>query len=30
LYQFNIVAPNVPVGDQPVELTVDGVSAGQN
>jgi len=24
------VAPNVPVGDQPVELTVDGVNAGQN
>jgi uncharacterized protein (TIGR03437 family) len=30
LYQFNLVVPNVPAGDQPIELTVDGVSAGQN
>jgi len=30
LYQFNVVVPNVPAGDQPIELTVDGVSAGQN
>jgi uncharacterized protein (TIGR03437 family) len=30
LYQFNLVVPNVPAGDQPIELTVDGVNAGQN
>ena len=30
LYQFNVVVPNVAAGDQPIELTVDGVSAGQN
>jgi uncharacterized protein (TIGR03437 family) len=30
LYQFNVVIPNVPAGDQPIELTVDGVSTGQN
>jgi uncharacterized protein (TIGR03437 family) len=30
LYQFNVVIPTVPAGDQPIELTVDGVSAGQN
>jgi uncharacterized protein (TIGR03437 family) len=30
LYQFNVLVPNVPAGDQPIELTVDGVSAGQN
>jgi uncharacterized protein (TIGR03437 family) len=29
LYQFNVVVPNVAAGDQPIELTVDGVSAGQ-
>ena len=30
LYQFNVVVPNVAAGDQPIELTVDGVSTGQN
>jgi hypothetical protein len=30
LYQFNLVVPNVAAGDQPIELTVDGVSTGQN
>jgi uncharacterized protein (TIGR03437 family) len=30
LYQFNVVVPNVAAGDQPIELTVDGLSAGQN
>jgi uncharacterized protein (TIGR03437 family) len=30
LYQFNVVIPNVPAGDQPIELIVDGVSNAQN
>jgi len=30
LYQLNVVVPNVAAGDQPIELTVDGVNAGQN
>ena len=30
LYQLNVVVPNVAAGDQPIELTVDGVSTGQN
>jgi uncharacterized protein (TIGR03437 family) len=30
LYQLNVVIPNVPAGDQPIELTVDGVSNAQN
>jgi uncharacterized protein (TIGR03437 family) len=30
LYQFNVVIPNVGAGDQPIELTVDGVSNNQN
>ncbi len=30
LYQFNVVVPPVAAGDQPIELTVDGVSNGQN
>ncbi len=30
LYQFNIVIPNVPAGDQPIALTVNGVSNAQN
>jgi uncharacterized protein (TIGR03437 family) len=30
LYQLNVVVPNVSAGDQPIELTVDGVSTGQN
>jgi uncharacterized protein (TIGR03437 family) len=30
LYQLNVVVPNVAAGDQPIELTVDGVPAGQN
>ena len=29
LYQFNVVVPNVAAGDQPIELTVDGVRNGQ-
>ena len=29
LYQFNAVVPNVPAGDQPIELIVDGVSNAQ-
>ena len=30
LYQINVVVPDVAAGDQPIELTVDGVSTGQN
>ena len=30
LYQFNVIVPNVPGGDQPIELTVDGVLNNQN
>lgn len=30
LYQFNVVIPNVPAGDQTIELTVDNVPNGQN
>jgi uncharacterized protein (TIGR03437 family) len=30
LYQFNLVVPSVPAGDQPVELTVDGVPNAQS
>jgi uncharacterized protein (TIGR03437 family) len=30
LYQFNVVVPPVAAGDQPIELTVDGVGNGQN
>jgi uncharacterized protein (TIGR03437 family) len=30
LYQFNVVIPNVPAGDQPIELAVDGISNAQN
>jgi uncharacterized protein (TIGR03437 family) len=30
LYQFNVVIPTVAAGDQPIELTVDGVPSAQN
>jgi uncharacterized protein (TIGR03437 family) len=30
LYQFNVVIPSVGPGDQPIELTVDGVTNNQN
>ena len=30
LYQFNVVVPNVPAGDQAIELIVDGVPNSQN
>jgi uncharacterized protein (TIGR03437 family) len=30
LYQFNVVIPKAPPGDQPIQLTVNGVSNGQN
>jgi uncharacterized protein (TIGR03437 family) len=30
LYQINAVVPNVPAGDQPIELSVDGIPNGQN
>lgn len=30
LYQFNVVIPNVAAGDQPISLTVNGVSNAQN
>jgi uncharacterized protein (TIGR03437 family) len=30
LYQLNIVIPDVPAGDQPIELAVNGVSNAQN
>ena len=30
LYQFNIVVPDLPPGDHPVELSVDGVANRQN
>ncbi|MBZ5606144.1 MAG: hypothetical protein LAO79_27950, partial [Acidobacteriia bacterium] len=29
LYQFNVTVPNVPAGDQTIELVVDGISDGQ-
>jgi uncharacterized protein (TIGR03437 family) len=30
LYQFNVVVPQVPAGDQPIDLTVDGIENRQN
>ncbi|MBM3768360.1 MAG: hypothetical protein FJW32_23500, partial [Acidobacteria bacterium] len=30
LYQINLIVPDVPVGDQPIELTIDGVPNAQN
>jgi len=30
LYQFNVVIPQVDSGDQPIELTIDGISNSQN
>lgn len=30
LYQFNVVIPKVPPGDQPIQLTVNGISNAQN
>jgi uncharacterized protein (TIGR03437 family) len=30
LYQFNVVIPFVPAGEQPIQLTVDGVPNAQN
>lgn len=30
LYQFNVVVPNVPDGDQPIDLEVDGMPNGQD
>jgi len=30
LFQFNVVIPIVPPGDQPIQLTVDGVGNAQN
>ncbi|WP_051670186.1 hypothetical protein [Bryobacter aggregatus] len=30
LYQFNVIIPSVSAGDQPIELTVDGISNRQN
>ena len=30
LYQFNVVIPNVPAGDQPIDLVVDGIPNAQN
>jgi uncharacterized protein (TIGR03437 family) len=30
LYQFNLVVPSVPAGDQPIELTVDGAPNAQS
>ena len=30
LYQFNVVIPNVAPGDQPIDLTIDGVPNAQN
>ena len=30
LYQLNVVIPNVPAGDQAIELSVDGVTNNQN
>lgn len=29
VYQFNVIIPDAPAGDQPVELIVDGVSNAQ-
>ncbi|HXJ38793.1 MAG TPA: hypothetical protein VNH18_05915, partial [Bryobacteraceae bacterium] len=29
LYQFNVVIPNLPAGDYPIELIIDGVPNGQ-
>jgi uncharacterized protein (TIGR03437 family) len=29
LYQINLIVPDVPVGDQPIELTIDGVGNAQ-
>jgi uncharacterized protein (TIGR03437 family) len=30
LYQFNVVIPNVPAGDQPIDLDIDGIPNAQN
>ena len=30
LYQFNVVIPNVPPGDQPIDLEIDGIPNAQN
>ncbi|MBL8238257.1 MAG: hypothetical protein JNM66_12600 [Bryobacterales bacterium] len=30
LYQFNVVVPQVPAGDQPIDLDVDGIPNAQN
>ena len=30
LYQLNVVVPQVPAGDQPIEFVVDGVSNNLN
>lgn len=30
LYQFNVVIPNVPAGDQPIDLDIDGIANAQN
>jgi uncharacterized protein (TIGR03437 family) len=30
LYQFNVVVPNVPAGDQAIDLDIDGIPNGQN
>ncbi len=30
LYQFNVVVPRVPTGDQTIDLTVDGIGNAQN
>ena len=30
LYQINVTVPNVPAGDHPIELRVDGITNGQN
>jgi uncharacterized protein (TIGR03437 family) len=30
LYQFNIVIPNLPPGDHPIDLVVDGVPNAQD
>ena len=30
LYQFNVVIPNVPAGDQPIDLEIDGIPNAQS
>ena len=30
LYQFNVVVPNVPAGDQAIDLEIDGIPNAQN